>query len=282
MNRPIPKLGSVKAPSELSEKFFAGYSHIALPIVANASESSKKDASGIAIDLSQKLIKSLEKIFEVSFTDEIRKASTAPSAKAGEIIDIPVPSQKSDEIVRVILVGIGEKSDTEIRKAGSAIGRKVRGTSSSVLSFLNKDKRQAQISLIASGLATYSWSLKTGTKPENPKFTIVGDFEDVVRKSSVLLSATWRTRDLIHTPSNIKSPEWMAEQSKKLAKGTRLSVKVRSGKELQEFGGLRAVGNSSKKNSPRFVEVSYKPQGSTKLPHVVLVGKGITFDTGGV
>jgi leucyl aminopeptidase len=282
VNRPIPKLGSVKAPSELSEKFIAGYSHIALPIVANASESSKKDTSGIAIDLSQKLIKSLEKIFEISFTDEIRKASTAPSAKAGEIIDIPVPSPKSDEMLRVILVGIGEKSDTEIRKAGAAIGRKVRGTSSSVLSFLNKDKRQAQISLIASGLATYSWGLKTGTKPEKPKFTIVGDFEDVVRKSSVLLSATWRTRDLIHTPSNIKSPEWMAEQSKKLAKGTRLSVKVRSGKELQEFGGLRAVGNSSKKNPPRFVEVSYKPQGSTKVPHVVLVGKGITFDTGGV
>ncbi len=74
----------------------------------------------------------------------------------------------------------------------------------------------------------------------------------------------------------------MAAQAKALAKSSTLSVKVRSGKELLEFGGLRAVGNSSKKNPPRFVEVSYKPRGVKRAPHVVLVGKGITFDTGGV
>jgi leucyl aminopeptidase len=74
----------------------------------------------------------------------------------------------------------------------------------------------------------------------------------------------------------------MAEQAKKFAKNNSLSVKVKSGKELSEFGGLRAVGNSSQKNPPRFVEVSYKPRGDKNPLHVVLVGKGITFDTGGV
>jgi leucyl aminopeptidase len=110
----------------------------------------------------------------------------------------------------------------------------------------------------------------------------MGNFSEVVDKAEILLEATWKARDLIHTPSNIKSPAWMAEQAKLLAKVSTLSVKVRSGKELLEFGGLRAVGNSSKKNPPRFVEVSYKPRGAKRVPHVVLVGKGITFDTGGV
>jgi leucyl aminopeptidase len=74
----------------------------------------------------------------------------------------------------------------------------------------------------------------------------------------------------------------MANRAKALAKESKLKVTVRSGKELAEFGGLRAVGNSSKVNPPRFVEVSYTPASSKKAPHVVFVGKGITFDTGGV
>ena len=282
MNHPIPKLGSVKAPSEISEKFLAAYSHIALPVVAQSEQSSKKDVSGIAIEISQKLIKNLERNFEISFSEEIRKATTTPNAKAGNVIEIPVLSQSKNEIVRILLVGVGERSENEIRKAGAALGRKVKGTNSSLLSFICKNESEVQITQIASGLACYFWNQKSGEKPDTPSFTVVGDYSEVIKKASILLSVTWKTRDLIHTPSNIKTPEWMAVQAKKLAKSPQLKVKVRSGKEIQEFGGLRAVGNSSQKNPPRFVEVSYKPKSSKKVPHVVLVGKGITFDTGGV
>ena len=271
MNRPIPKLGSVKSPSQFSEKFFKGYSHIALPIVNIDSE--------VAIDLSKKELRSLEDIFNISFSDEIKKNGVGITAKAGEVIDIPI---LQDNLTRVILVGMGTSSDTDIRKASASLGRKVKGTKASVLSLLVKRTREAQIHFLASALSTYTWSQKTSTTPETPTFTLVGDFHNVQEKSSVLLKATWNARDLIHTPSNIKSPAWMAAQAKSLAKNSSLTVKVKSGKELAEFGGLRAVGNSSKKNPPRFVEVSYKPRGAKKVPHVVLVGKGITFDTGGV
>ncbi len=71
-----------------------------------------------------------------------------------------------------------------------------------------------------------------------------------------------------------------------MAKENQLSISVKSGREIAKFGGLKAVGNSSKKNPPCFVEISYKPKKSgskgKQIPHVVLVGKGITFDTGGV
>jgi leucyl aminopeptidase len=95
-----------------------------------------------------------------------------------------------------------------------------------------------------------------------------------------------RARDLVHTPANIKTPAWMGKQAELFAKGTGLKVKVFAGAELKEFGGLRAVGGSSPKPGPRMIEVSYQPKSKKKsvdaLPHVVLVGKGITFDTGGI
>ncbi len=98
------------------------------------------------------------------------------------------------------------------------------------------------------------------------------------------------TRDLVHTPSNIKNPLWMAQEARKVADSKGLTIKVREGKELAEFGGLVAVGMSSPNPGPRFIEISYLPRkiarskakGASALPHVVIVGKGITFDTGGV
>jgi leucyl aminopeptidase len=281
VNRPIPKLGSVKNPSEFSDSFIKDYSHIALPITQENVADTTKEKSGISVDISARLLTTLERTLGISIHDEIRKNGPTVTAKAGEVIEIPV-TRSNDEVVRVLLVGIGSRSESDIRKAGTSIGRKVRGNKSEVVSFLPRNAKEAQIHFIASGLATYSWSQKTSAAPETPSFTLVGDFKEIEKRSHALLSATWRARDLIHTPSNIKSPEWMASQAKKIAKSPQLSVKIKSGKEIQDFGGLRAVGNSSKKNPPRFVEVSYRPRGAKRAPHVVLVGKGITFDTGGV
>jgi leucyl aminopeptidase len=78
----------------------------------------------------------------------------------------------------------------------------------------------------------------------------------------------------------------MGKQAEEFAKGTGLTVKIFAGAALKEFGGLRAVGGSSPKPGPRMIQVTYQPKSKKKsvkaLPHVVLVGKGITFDTGGV
>lgn len=102
----------------------------------------------------------------------------------------------------------------------------------------------------------------------------------------MIAGALFTARDLIHTPANIKNPKWMASEAEKIAEEQGLAIKVRSGKDLAEFGGLRAVGNSSPIPGPRFIEISYIPKGKARtaalLPHVVIVGKGITFDTGGI
>ena len=277
MNLPLPRLGTVKPPGEFSEKFFKGFTHIALAIKAKDS----KELPEIEIVLSKKMIKSVEKIYSISFTDEIKKNGSAVTGKAGEVIDIPV-LQESGEVVHILLVGVGESSNSHIRRASAAIGRKVKASKSSVLSLLVESDSDAQLHFISSALATYIWSQKSGTKSLTPEITLVGDFAKVLERSKVQVKSTWKARDLIQTPSNIKNPVWMAAQAKSLARDSTLSLKIKSGRQLAEFGGLSAIGNSSVKNPPRFVELSYKPKGSKKAPHVVLVGKGITFDTGGV
>ena len=221
--------------------------------------------------------------FDVNLATEI---SLWPdfSGKAGEIIELPVGAQ--DGIARLYLVGIGTESREELRKAGAALGRKTKGTGFHVLDGLVSKKENVVAHAGALALSQYVWNLKTDKKSEKKvpcTFTIFGNFKEEIIKSKTLVNAVYSARDLIHTPSNIKTPAWMATQANAAAANQKdLTVKVRSGKELAQFGGLRAVGGSSPKPGPRMIEISYAPKGSSKWPHVVLVGKGITFDTGGI
>jgi leucyl aminopeptidase len=139
-------------------------------------------------------------------------------------------------------------------------------------------------------LGAYTWNLKTTSPAEIPTFTLATNEVEALAEANAIAEALVLTRDLIHTPSNFKNPLWMAQQAKKVATDKGLSIKVLEGKEISQFGGLVAVGMSSPNPGPRFIELSYIPKKITKskvksaaaLPHVVIVGKGITYDTGGV
>ncbi len=122
--------------------------------------------------------------------------------------------------------------------------------------------------------------MKSGSKPTAPEFSLWGDCEKELSRARIDIEAVWCARNLIHTPANIASPAWLATQAKKYSQRPSMTVKVRAGRELKEFGGLLAVGNSSHNNPPRMIEITYAPRGARK--NVVLVGKGITFDTGGL
>jgi leucyl aminopeptidase len=101
-------------------------------------------------------------------------------------------------------------------------------------------------------------------------------------KARTVVEATMLARDLTNTPSDRKTPAWIARQVEKAAAGTtNLSVTVRTPEALAEegFNGILAVGGGSTRG-PRLVELSWRPRGARR--HVVLVGKGITFDTGGI
>ena len=187
---------------------------------------------------------------------------------------------------RLFLVNLGDQSLPSLRTAGAALGRKVRGKALELVSLCAQSRLEIRAHAVSILLGAYTWNLKTGKTAEIATITIATKDHDAVSEASVIASALYTARDLIHTPSNIKNPLWMAQEAKKLADEKGLAISVRSGKELAKFGGLRAVGNSSPNPGPRFIELTYIPKGKARsasaLPHIVIVGKGITFDTGGI
>ncbi|MHB1473343.1 MAG: leucyl aminopeptidase [Dermatophilaceae bacterium] len=102
-----------------------------------------------------------------------------------------------------------------------------------------------------------------------------------VKRATTLGEATAYTRDLVNQPPNDLYPETFAATIKKHAVGSGVKVSVldQSGLARGGFGGHLSVGGGSAK-SPRLVTLRYAPAKATK--HVAFVGKGITFDSGGL
>ena len=263
----------------------------ALPIAASLDIKAASSANSIAvgyvknlddsIEFVGPLVADIEKFFGLNLVDEL--TFFGPNAKAGEIFEIPV-SAIDCPTDRIFLVGIGDQSGSALRAAGASVGRKVRGKNLTVYSACALKEVKAHA--ISMALGAWVWNLKTDKKKEEPKLLVGSKDKKVVEDAAAIAQAMCGARDLVHTPANIKTPAWMGKQAELFAKGTGLKVKIFAGTELKEFGGLRAVGGSSPKPGPRMIEVSYQPKSKKKsvsaLPHVVLVGKGITFDTGGV
>ncbi len=243
----------------------------------------KQESAGFTFQGAGSFIVELEKYFEVNLVDELSFFS--PTGKVGEIFEIPV-SAKDARTDRIYLVSLGDLTTQAFRVAATAIARKVRGKKVSVFSACAINKEDVHAHAISLTMGAYLWNHKTGSVPEAPIFIVATEEKEIIDGAYAYSKAITRARDLVHTPSNIKTPAWMAAQAQEFAKGNGLEVTVLAGKELKDFGGLRAVGNSSPNPGPRFIQVAYSPKKPKKsraaLAHVVLVGKGITFDTGGI
>jgi leucyl aminopeptidase len=250
-------------------------SYIALPAVGES-------APEIIFSSHPALVKKIEKLFAVDLRDELSFFS--PTGKAGELNEIPVSAPDS-AIEKIVLLGLGDQSLASFRAAGATLGRKVRGTDKKFAT-LAPSKRDEIIAFATSAfLGHYTWSQKTNLTVTNPEIEIVVLEAEQVDYARTIATAICRARDLIHTPANIKTPLWMANQAQDIAKENGLEISVLSGAGLKDFGGLRAVGNSSPKPGPRFIHLTYNPKkskNSARIPHVVIIGKGITFDTGGI
>jgi leucyl aminopeptidase len=263
-----PEIRLYSSPSELS---FAGCDAVAL-----AAASSDNGPTLSSNPVADRAVAE----FALDFTHVLSQWPEF-AAKAGELIEIPV---NQGSVKRIYIVGIGTGEAADYRKAGVALGRKVKGKSVTVFNGILSTRDHAVVHLNALALSQYLWNRKTSTTPKSCTFIHYGKFAAEVEYSHALVEAVWLARDLIHETSAEKDPAWMAAETKKAVKkinSSALSVKVLSGAALNKFGGLKAVGGSQPNPGPRLIEVSYAPRGSAKWPQVVLVGKGITFDTGG-
>ena len=204
------------------------------------------------------------------------------AGKSGEVVSVPQPA---GALERVLIAGIGDGGPEALRKAGAALARQASSAASLVLDLRHASLDATAIRALAEGLllASYGFSEKREPKPrELQTITLVAGNTKALQpgldRAITVAGATAAARDLVNTPSLVKTPQWLAKEAQTLLKG--LTVRVRDEKELakQGFGGIVGVGQGSTR-PPRLIEATYDGGGKT---HVVLVGKGITFDTGGL
>jgi leucyl aminopeptidase len=106
------------------------------------------------------------------------------------------------------------------------------------------------------------------------------DAQHGVAMGNKIVNGVMIARDLANAPGNILYPETLAQKAQDACEKHGIAVQILSGNDLADFGGLRAVGQGSQ-HSPRFIILEYNLE-QTTAPLICLVGKGITFDSGGI
>lgn len=210
----------------------------------------------------------------------------AISGKAGELLTLPAPRNNNELPAKLLMLGIGDESLTSLRRAGAALAKDTFGAGtlrSSVVDGLAVEKQRAFVEgFLLGGYRSPRAGVTTPPKPMANKLEVIGADSQALRLAETAAKATWLARNLANMPSNIKNPAWMVSQCERVASKSGIDIRVWEQKELQDqgFGGLNAVGAASP-TGPRLVQLSYNG-GGADARHVVLTGKGITFDSGGI
>lgn len=129
-----------------------------------------------------------------------------------------------------------------------------------------------------------SRSANSGGKSQNLTLTVStkSNLDSISKQAQVFAEATCMARDLINTPGQDCTPHHIAALSKEMAKTYKLSLRVNDRADLKKMSAnlLLAVARGSA-NQPYLLELGYKPKRRAKKT-IALVGKGITFDSGGL
>lgn len=240
--------------------------------------------------------------YGIDLADIAERAGLTGAPGESYVLQLPRPvgSKVGDVLpwtglpLRLVLVGIGDGSPTALRRAGAALARATRGLR--VATTLGAPAGHAgpavttDLRAVVEGYLLASYRIPTaaqagpGDKPAGELVLLDREgteAQDALRAATTAATATWLVRDLANTPSSTKDPAWVADRARRLATKAGLDVQVLGPRELAAhgFGGILAVGAGSA-STPRLVVVSYAPADAQR--HVVVVGKGITYDTGGL
>lgn len=104
---------------------------------------------------------------------------------------------------------------------------------------------------------------------------------EAIANAKIVVDDVCLARDLVNLPPNLLYPESFVDRGKALLKDTKVDVEVLDERALERggYGGLTSVGGGSSR-PPRLLRIAYQPKGAKT--HLALVGKGITFDSGGL
>lgn len=220
------------------------------------------------------------------------------AGNAGELCEIAVGS---DTCERVVLVGLGEKqavNEATLGKALSALAKHLNklpaGKAAICLGDLNDTLRADAAPALIRHIAgeQYSFDLYKSKKSDAPRLkelVLQADKEDqtaikqAVNYAQALVQGMNTTKDLGNQPGNVCTPSFLADSAKALAKqNDAISVKILEEKDMEKLnmGAFLSVSKGSTEPG-KMIILDYRGGKKSEAPHV-LVGKGITFDTGGI
>jgi leucyl aminopeptidase len=221
------------------------------------------------------------------------------SGAEGEVTKLPAPSGfKAPVVVAVGLGAAPEKDDTfgaeALRRAAGAAARALAGAKKAAFALPIADP--ADVGAVAEGalLGAYAFDAykdngkdaKNGKAPLAEVSLLGGKPRDAAYKAAIARATAVteelnRARDLINTPPNDLNPEAFAAVATAAGKEHGIKVQVLDEKALAKggYGGILGVGAGSAA-APRLVKLSYTSSKATKT--LAFVGKGITYDSGGI
>ena len=217
---------------------------------------------------------------------------------------------KADEVTKMpggparlmVFTGLGPKSSTYshevLRRAAGSASRALAGNSGATFALPTRDL--AGVSAVAEGaaLGAYVFNDFRGSSKDSHKSALKSatifsklagksEAKEITNRASIIAKYTYLVRDLINTPPSHLTPDSFTKKlaaSFKAAGGLKAGLKITIWDEKQlksqGFGGIIGVGQGSA-NPPRLLHISYTPK-AKNVKRFAFVGKGITFDTGGL
>jgi leucyl aminopeptidase len=217
---------------------------------------------------------------------------------------------KADEVTKMpggparlmVFTGLGPKSSTysheNLRRAAGSAARALAGNAGATFALPARDL--AGVSAVAEGaaLGAYVFNEFRGSSRQDQKSALKSatifsklagksEAKEIINRASIIAKYTHLVRDLVNTPPSHLYPETFTKKltaDVKAAGGAKVGLKVTIWDEKQlksqGYGGIIGVGQGSA-NPPRLMHISYTPK-AKNVKRFAFVGKGITFDTGGL
>ena len=231
--------------------------------------------------------------FDTKTTSAINQSLKDMEGKLGKLSIIPIPGKP---IQRILLAGIGKKENLTkdtIRFVSGKIAQKARELKLSEFSIISPPSfiidPISAVSQIIEGIkmALYKFEkFKTEKIETSSNLTIIvsksNKISKAVKIAEIVADGAIFTKSIANLPPNECTPTTLANFAKSMSKKNKMKCNIISEPELQKkgFGGISAVGQGSK-NQPKLIILEHN-KGPRNVKPIVLVGKAVTFDTGGI
>ena len=268
---------------------------------------SNKSADQIAADLSAVFMFSGEKV-PAGISDK------ALRSELGSILDEEGFEGKSGQCLvwhangrsapkRYVVVGLGKRekfSPSSMRDAVATAARKGESVRAkklvlqipgdSVGAFSTVDRTAAVVEGVVLGTYKFDRYINEASQKAHPPEEVVissslpaAALKEGIRLGTITSTATILARDLVTEPAGVMTPTEMAKRASAVARAKGLGIKILEKKDLERLGMGAFLGvNAGSDEPPKLIHLTYRPKGVKPKKRVALVGKGITFDSGGL